>query len=61
VTGSIRYNGQIPTDPTTVVLILASCTALASQLSPEQAQAITAAGGLAEFAQLLIRLLPGRR
>ena len=61
MTISTRYNGQIPTDPTTIFLVLAACTALASQLNPEQAQAITAAGGLAEFAQLLIRHLPGRR
>jgi hypothetical protein len=61
VTSSTTQNGQIPTDPTTVLLLALVVTGAASQLTTDQAQAVIATGGIAEFALLLLRLARGGR
>ncbi len=61
MTGTTRYNGQIPTDPATLLLLALAITAAASQLTPDQAQAVMATGGITEFALLMLRLARGGR
>jgi hypothetical protein len=56
-----RLNGQIPTDPTTALLIALAIVYAACQLTTEQAQALIATGGIAELALICLRLLHERR
>ncbi|MCF0086690.1 MULTISPECIES: hypothetical protein [unclassified Streptomyces] len=61
MSGTSRHNDQIPTDPRHALLTLFALAYTASQITPDQAQAITAAGGLAELALYALRLLHDRR
>jgi hypothetical protein len=65
MTENARYNGRIPTDPTTVLILLLAITGAATQLTTDQAQALTQAlapiGGITELAVLVLRLLQERR
>jgi hypothetical protein len=61
LTGSTTYNGQIPTDPTTALALLLTIVYTASQLDPDQTQALIAAGGIAELALIALRLARGGR
>ncbi|MGW2520479.1 hypothetical protein ACWC09_26390 [Streptomyces sp. NPDC001617] len=61
MTTSIRYNGQIPPAQIIVLFLSLACIAYASTLNNEQAQALTATGGIAEFASLLFRFISERR
>lgn len=61
MSGTSRYNGQIPTDPTTVLLLALAVTGAAGQLTTDQAQAVIATGGITEFALLILRLARGGR
>jgi hypothetical protein len=47
MTGTIRINGQIPTDPTQLAGLLLLAAALVGQLTPEQADALSQMCGLA--------------
>jgi hypothetical protein len=55
MTDSTTHNGRIPTDPTTVLVLLLGLVCTASQLTPEQAQALIATGGIAELALMTLR------
>ena len=61
MTRTMRFNGQIPTDPATLLLLAVSISYAFSQLTTEQAQALTATGGIAELALLFTHLLRERR
>lgn len=50
MSGTVHYNGQIPTDPTAVLLILLSAVYAAGHLTPDQTAALAAIGGLTELA-----------
>jgi hypothetical protein len=55
MTDSTTHNGRIPTDPTTVLVLLLGLACTASQLTPDQAQALIATGGIAELALMTLR------
>lgn len=61
MTRTSRYNDQIPTDPTTTLILLLTLTYAAGQLTTEQAHALTATGGIAELALIALHLTRGRR
>lgn len=61
MTTSIRYNGQIPPDLIIAMFFSLACIAYASTLNYEQAHALIATGGIAEFASLLFRFISERR
>ncbi|WP_371099920.1 hypothetical protein [Streptomyces sp. PU_AKi4] len=44
---NVRYNDRFPTDPTQLVVLLLLAAALAGQLTPEQAGAVSAVFGFA--------------
>lgn len=52
---SITHNGRFPTDPITALALLLGLICTASQLTPEQAQALIATGGIAELALMTLR------
>lgn len=58
---TVRYNGRIPTDPTTALAVLLALVYVASQLTPDQTTALAATGGIADLALLLLHLARGRR
>ncbi|MGV9278090.1 hypothetical protein [Streptomyces griseosporeus] len=55
------YNGRIPTDPHTALLLALATVAAAGQLTPDQSHALIATGGIAELALDFLRLLHSRR
>jgi len=55
MTETALHNDRFPTDPHTVVLILAVCAALALALPADRIQSLTGLLGIA------LSLLPGRR
>ncbi|MFJ4473265.1 hypothetical protein ACIP2X_38025 [Streptomyces sp. NPDC089424] len=61
MTETARYYGQIPTDPATLLVLAIAVICAASRLTPDQAQALDAVGGIAELALLLYCLAQGRR
>jgi hypothetical protein len=61
MSGTIRTNGQIPTDPTTLLCLALAITWTFTQLTTEQAAALVSTGGIAEFALLMLRLARGGR
>lgn len=52
---SVPHNGRFPTDPITVLVLLLGLAFTASQLTPDQAQALIATGGIAELALMTLR------
>ncbi|MGW0015378.1 hypothetical protein ACWDVX_37230 [Streptomyces tendae] len=61
MSGTVHYNGQIPTDPAAVLLILLAAVYAAGHLTPDQTAALTATGGLAELVLSLLHLTRGNR
>lgn len=61
MTNSRTHNGQIPTDPHTLLVLALAVLGAATQLTPDQAQALVATGGIAEVALLFLHLTRGRR
>ena len=61
MTDSRTHNGQIPTDPNTVLLAALAIIAAAGQLTSEQSAALESAGNLAELVLALWVALAGRR
>ena len=61
MTSSVSINGRIPTDPATALILLLALTSAIAQLDPDQAQALAAAGGIAELALIALRLTRGKR
>ena len=58
---SARHNGQNPTDPHTFLILVLGIVYAAGQLTSQQAQALIAAGGIAELVLYFSRLIYGRR
>jgi hypothetical protein len=58
VTTSARYNGRIPTDPTTLITALFTLYLLLAHLTPDQRDTLDSLTGIAA---LLLPHLPGRR
>lgn len=56
-----QHNDQIPTDPTTALVLMLALVWAASHLTHDQAQALISAGGIAELAHLSMRFTRGRR
>jgi hypothetical protein len=61
MTSSATYNGRIPTDPHTILILILGIVHTATQLTNQQAQALIATGGIAELVLLLFRILHARR
>ncbi|MFE6474643.1 hypothetical protein [Streptomyces rochei] len=61
MTSSVTHNGRIPTDPATLLALLLTLVYAAGQLTPEQAVALEATGGIADLALLLLHLTRGNR
>ncbi|MDX2986528.1 hypothetical protein [Streptomyces caniscabiei] len=55
MSGTTSHNGQIPTEPTQLVGLLLFVAAVVGQLSPEQADAVSAVFG---FATVIAPFLP---
>lgn len=55
MSGTMHYNGQIPTDPTIALVLLLALICAAGQLTPDQAEALIATGGIAELALMTLR------
>lgn len=56
-----RYNGQIPTDPAAVLVLLLTLVYAAGQLTPDQTSALLAVTGIADAGMRLLHLMRGRR
>lgn len=50
------YNGQIPTDPHTILLMLIAVLLASGRLSADDVQALIGVGSIAELAVFLLRL-----
>jgi hypothetical protein len=61
MTSSATQNGQIPTDPTTALLLALALAGVATQLTADQAQAVIAAGCIAEFVLMILHVARGGR
>ncbi|KPC69092.1 hypothetical protein ADL27_55030 [Streptomyces sp. NRRL F-6602] len=60
MTGTTCRNDRFPTDPTTALIILLAVI-FAGHLTPDQTQALTATGGIAELALIALRATRGGR
>lgn len=61
MTTFVRYNDRFPTDPYQALAVILAILWMASQLTADQAQALTAIGVIAELALHALRFLQGRR
>jgi hypothetical protein len=61
MTESTTHKGQIPTDPTTLLLLALAVTSAAGQLTPDQTQALTTLGGITDTVLLILSLARGGR
>jgi hypothetical protein len=61
MSGTVHYNGQIPTDPALALALLLALTCAAGQLTPDQTQALTTLGGITDTVLLILSLARGGR
>lgn len=61
MTDSTAHNDRIPTDPYVILILLLTITWTATQLTTEQAAALTSTGVIAELVLSALRLPRGGR